>query len=616
MGWLRDTFGRRGAEGGGTQAAPAVVAAPEAPAWKTRGNEALAAGNLAEAARCYEQGVLAQPADASLRLNLGFVLLEQGEFARAAECLQQALQLRRSGDDFVHDAQFLLGRARAAQGQLAEAALCFDAALRAKPDFAEALEEGIRTLHQLGRHAEAADRAQRLVELRPSAFARLLLATECSLCGRETEAEAIASEVCGAEPHNIDASLLRFGTLLKLGRPEDALAEAQRMLALTGPNAGALVNVSVALEKLGRLDEALAGLEQALQLAPGRRDVLVNHVSLLIALGRVPEAVTAARAALQLHPDDADLHWNLSIAHLLLGDFEQGWAESEWRARSTAFSGKLLELDEPRWQGEDLRGRTIFLYGEQGFGDNIQFVRFLPAVAQRADKVLLQVPQALEALVAPTLPPHCELLRQGARLPRIDFHCPLMSLPAVLGTRIDTIPADVPYLHADAQQVARWRERLPRDTLNVGIAWSGKPTHTNDHNRSMTLAQFRAVAAPGCTFVTLQPQLREADRATLAQWPQLRDLGREMRDFADTAALVEALDLVVSVDTGVAHLAGALGKPLWVLLPHVPDWRWLLEREDSPWYPGARLYRQDASRAWEPVLARVSEDLALRARTR
>jgi hypothetical protein len=185
-----------------------------------------------------------------------------------------------------------------------------------------------------------------------------------------------------------------------------------------------------------------------------------------------------------------------------------------------------------------------------------------------------------------------------------------MSLPAVLGTRIDTIPAAVPYLRADPGRTRAWRERLAGDALNVGIAWSGKTTHVNDHNRSMTLATFRAIEAPGCRFVTVQPQLRDVDRDTLAAWPQALDLGRELRDFSDTAALVEALDLVISVDTGVAHLAGALARPLWVLLPHAPDWRWMLEREDTPWYPTARLYRQSAPDDWPGVLVRVQHDLA------
>lgn len=582
---------------------------PPATDWKALGNAALGKGDLAEAARCYEQGVRAQPQDAALRLNLGFALLEQGQFAPAADCLQQALALHRTGAGLAHEAHFLLGRAQAALGQSTQALAAFAAAVQGQPDFAEPIEESIRLLHQLGRHEEALGLARRLATLRPSTFARLLLATELRECGRYEEAAEIAGEIVRVEPDHLDASVVLFGNLFALGRYPEALAEAERALAMAGRDGGALVNVAACLEKLGRLEQALARLEEALAIDGRRRDARVNHVSVLIGLLRLPEAIASARAGLAHAPDDADLHWGLSICHLLLGEFEAGWRESEWRTRSSASRGKAPQLAQPLWQGEELRGHTIFLYGEQGFGDNLQFVRFVPEIARRAQTVLLQVPELLEPLMG-ELAPNCRLLRQGERLPAIDFHSPLMSLPAVLGTREDTIPAAVPYLRADPARVRAWRERLAGDgRKTIGIAWSGKPTHVNDHNRSMTLATFRALAAEGCRFVTLQPQLREADRALLAQWPEALDLGREMRDFADTAALVEALDLVVSVDTGVAHLAGALGKPVWILLPHAPDWRWMLERADTPWYPGAKLYRQPQRGDWASVLARVKSDL-------
>lgn len=603
MGWLRDAFGKRPA------AAPAP-AGDGAAQWKARGNAALGAGQLAEAARCYEQGVLADPADASLRLNLGFVLLEQGALQPAVERLQQALDLRRPADAFAHEALFLLGRAQAALGRADDALRSFEAALRAQPDFAPALEEGARLLHQLGRHGDAVPWARRLLALQPSAFHRLVLANQLAHGGGDAEAADLLASVCAEEPGNGEAQALRFRVLFKLARHEEALACAQALLALTGPQAPSFVNLAAALGRLGRLEEALAALDEALRLEPQRRDVLVNRSGLLASLGRIQEALECAQAGLRLYPDDADLHWNLAVDHLLLGQFEAGWKEHEWRPTGPRHTAS--RFPQPLWRGESLQGRAIFLYGEQGFGDILQFVRYLPLVARQARAVYLQVREPLEPLLA-RLPERCHLLPQGAALPPVDFHCPLMSLPAVLG---GVIPADVPYLHADPARVQAWRDRLPKDALTVGIAWSGRPTHLNDHNRSMSLALFRDAAAEGCRFVTVQPELRDADRQVLAQWPDLLDFGRELRDFADTAALVQALDLVVSVDTSVAHLAGALGKPLWVLLPDPPDWRWMLEREDSPWYPTARLYRQGAARAWPEVLRRVRQDLAALARAR
>ena len=610
MGWLRDTFARRGGALAADRPAPAPAAAP---AWRTLGNEALAAGDLAEAARCYEQGLLAEPDDTALRLNLGFVLVEQGRFAPAAERLHQALALRRPEDAFAHEAHFLLGRAQAGLGRLEEAFASFEAATRIQPDFADAVGEAARTLHLLGRYAEAADWARRWCDLRPSPFTRMLLANELMLCGRADAAADLLVLVSAEEPGNVDAAVLRHGALMQAGRIAEALAEADRALQLAGPQPHLLVNRSVPLERLHRFDEALACLDQALALQPGHRDALVNRVSVLLEQLRVREAVAASREALRLHPEDPDLHWNLGIAHLLLGEYGPGWAESEWRARSAHFRNKLLQLPQPRWQGESLQGRSIFLHAEQGFGDTIQFMRFVPQVARMAHTVLLLVPEAVEPLIRGALPPNCRLLPQNSELPPVDFQSTLLSLPAVLGTTVDTIPAQVPYLQADPAAVRGWRARLPADRLNVGITWSGNPRHSNDHNRSMGLATFRALDAPGCRFVSLQPQLADAERAALASWQDAVDGGRELRDFAATAALVEALDLVVTVDTSVAHLAGALGKPVWILLPYVPDWRWMLEREDSPWYPTARLYRQGPDRAWPAVLARVRADLARQA---
>ena len=579
---LRGLFDRlAGARGKpAATASPAQAPSAQAPAdWKALGNAALSAGKIEEAGRCYAQGVQAHPDDAALRLNLGFVLLQQGKLAEAAERLQQSLALQKPGDGLAHDAWYVLGGAQEAMGRSADALASFEAAIRARPDSAEPVEAAVRAAHQLGRDADAAAHAERLAALRPA---------------------------------NAGAAFVHNDALSRLGRWEEALAQARRVLELTGPDARAQANIAFVLEKLDRLDEALAHLDEALRLDPRNRGALGNRVAVLMELARVPEARAAAQDALRLHPDDANMHWNLGLCQLLLGEFAQGWAEHEWRFRSDAVSETEDGLEQPRWQGESLAERTILVYGEQGFGDSLQFVRYVPELARRARSVLLQVPDALEPLMG-ALPPNCRLLRSGELLPPFDFQAPLMSLPGLLRTTsVDKVPATVPYLHAEPAAVQAWRERLGGGKLNVGIAWSGRPSHVNDRRRSIALEAFRAIATEGCRFVTLQPDLREEDRALLAGWPGVLDAGRELRDFAATAALVTALDLVISVDTSVAHLAGALGRPVWILLPQVPDWRWMLEREDSPWYPTARLFRQDASRSWAPVLQRVRAELAAR----
>lgn len=595
------------------RSAQAEQAAPRAgAAWQAQGNAALAAGQLDEAGRCYAQGVLADPADAPLRLNLGFVLLQQGRFAEAAERIAQSLALRRPGDEGEHEAHYLLGWAQAAQGRLEEALASFTAALRLRPDFVEPLEGALRAATELGRHGEAATWAQRLVELRPEVATRLQLARAQLLAGQAMEAADLLERICAEAPDLLDAAFLRYEALRRLGRMEAALAQAARVLELTGPDARALSNIAFVLERLGRLDEALERVEQALRIDPAHHGALLNRVAVLLELGRVREAGDAARAALGLHPGDANLRWNLGISHLLLGELQEGWAQHESRWRSDAIADTLPDVTQPAWQGEDLAGRTLLVHAEQGFGDCIQFVRYLPEVARRAGGVLLHMPDALIPLLG-DLAPNCRLLRPGELMPSFDMHCSVMSLPARLGTTLQTVPAPVPYLRADPAAVQSWRDRLGGGQLNVGIAWAGRPTHANDRRRSIALASFRALAAEGCRFVTIQPDLKEADRALLAGWPAVLDAGRELRDFADTAALVAALDLVISVDTSVVHLAGALGRPVWVLLPFVPDWRWMLEREDSPWYPTARLFRQDATREWAPVLQRVRAALQAQA---
>jgi hypothetical protein len=265
---------------------------------------------------------------------------------------------------------------------------------------------------------------------------------------------------------------------------------------------------------------------------------------------------------------------------------------------------------EPQWRGESLAGKTILLHAEQGFGDSIQFIRYLPMVVAAGATVVLEIPDDLRPLIG-RVEGVAAIVRRGDPLPPFDLHCPLMSLPLAFGTRLDSIPAHVPYLHAPPLSLEKWRARLlPADVPRIGLVWSGKPTHKNDHNRSIPITRLAPVLRkPGFQFVSLQKDYRAADRAELKTYPALIRLDDALSDFADTAAVVAALDLVIAVDTAVAHLAGAMGKPVWILLPAIGDWRWLRQREDSPWYPTARLVRQPRIGDWASVIARVASDL-------
>lgn len=594
------------------RAASAAVASAE---WKSRGNAALGKWDLDEAAHCYRQAVAADPADALARLNLGFVMVEKGDAPVALELLTQALALRRHEDDIAHDAHYMLGRAYRQQGHAEKAIASFEAALQERPDFTEAIEELAQLLLGLGRYSQALIWARRLLAHSLSASSLLLCAQALYGLERHTEALEALDAVLVQQPDHVAALEGRGNVLLELGRAEESLTAFQRAMSVQAATADTLSNASAALQKLGRFDQALQWLDQALLLQPEHRNALYNKGHVLCEVLRVEEALEVARRATEIYPEDADLIWNRAVAHLLLGQFGQGWTsfESRWNAPSLGRKYSLPEFDRPRWSGrESLQDKSILLFSEQGYGDSIQFLRYVPLVAARARRVLLKVQPGLVALAA-GLAPNCQVLKPGEPATEFDYQCPLLSLPLAFGTTSDRVPCDVPYIRADDPRVRAFRQRLDTQAgaaLHVGVAWSGNAHHRNDRNRSMPLGMLHSLAALDCRFVSLQPEVRESDKDAFTSWPQLLRWGEESRDFVDTAALICALDLVITVDTSVAHLAGALGRQVWILLPHCPDWRWMLEREDSPWYPTARLYRQSSAGDWPSVLARVRADLA------
>ena len=311
-----------------------------------------------------------------------------------------------------------------------------------------------------------------------------------------------------------------------------------------------------------------------------------------------------------MRPDYAEAHCNRAICHLLIGDFDRGSKDNEWRWETQHLRKEKRNFAQPLWLGSnDVAGKTILLHGEQGFGDVIQFCRYVPLVAERAARVILEVPGSLHELMG-TLSGSAQIVSRGEPLPQFDLHCPLLSLPLAFGTRLESIPPAIPYLGATPSAVRSWNARLgPRKHFSVGLVWCGRPEHKNDHNRSLKLSTLLPLLDCDASFISLQREVRPCDTAVLKDRTDLLHFGDELNNFSDTAALILNLDLVISVDTSVAHLAGALGKPVWILLPYVPDLRWLLDREDSPWYPTARLFRQNRTRTWDDVIIRVRDAL-------
>jgi hypothetical protein len=401
-----------------------------------------------------------------------------------------------------------------------------------------------------------------------------------------------------------------------MGRQVEALESLERALALRPDHADALNNRGNTLDALDRLEEALASFDQAVLLKPGYAEAWNNRGNTLRRLNRLSDALASADRAVALSPDYADAHWNRGLTLLLGGDLVPGWAEYEWRFTipSLGHQPRPFTHGSTRWRGEqDLAGKTILVYAEQGLGDTIQFCRYTSLLAARGARVVLEVQRPLRNLLA-GLTGVEDLLTVGEQLPAFDLYCPLLSLPMAFKTDISTIPAPHRYLAADSAGVQLWRGRLAgfrNESISrrVGLVWAGNPNLGQDRHRSIPLESLLCISRPGVQFCSLQKELRAGDREILAEHPEVLHFGDELGDFSDTAALIENLDLVISVDTAVAHLAGALGKPVWILHRVSPDFRWLLGREDSPWYPSARLFRQTRSGEWADVVDELSSAL-------
>jgi Tfp pilus assembly protein PilF len=494
------------------------------------------------------------------------------------------------------------------RGDPVEALRLIGAALTVSPRSADALSNYAAVLEALDRRAEALAHYERALMIDPAHVDALYNRGHAlQQDGRLEDALACYDKVLAAQPHHVRALNNRGVALHRLGRAAEALASLERALSFAPDFVEALANRGDQLQDLDRDAEALASLDRALAVDPRHIGALNNRGSALVRLGRPADALRDFEAALAVDPQFAEARLNCAIAQLMLGQFRAGWENYEWRSRTRRLAALDRPFAVPRWTGaEPLAGRTILLHAEQGLGDTIQFARYAPLVARRGARIVLEVQAPLRALMA-GLDGVDTIRVRGEPLPTFDLHCPLLSLPFAFGTDLATVPAQVPYLQAPPERIAQWRERLaslPRP--RVGLAWSGSAAHRDDRNRSIALARLAPLlTVPGVSFVSLQTDTRPADRAALAQVPRLSPFADGFRDFADTAAVIAQLDLVISVDTAAAHLAGALGRPAWILLPFYPDFRWLLGRQDSPWYPTARLWRQPQFGDWDSVIDRL-----------
>jgi tetratricopeptide (TPR) repeat protein len=583
-------------------------------------------GRLYEAVELFSAALLIAPDFAPLWSELAASQLRLGWFAACVESYDRLIALRPDDAEAFNNRGAALLRLERPGDALAS----FDAALAARPDLAEAMCNRGNALLALGRISEALESYDRTLALNP-ALAQAATSRADALERLDRPAEALASydDAIAAAPGMVHAHYNRGNLLYSLDRYHEAIANFDAVLALLPTHAGAACNRATSLRALGRLDEALAGYEQAMFLDPTMSAALVNHASLLAMLGRHQEALEDFARATAMFPDNADAHWNEALCRLAMGDFKGGWREHEWRWQTDPLRPGDRHFPQPLWLGETSpAGRTILLHGEQGFGDMLQFCRFAPlvaALAAAADgsgddsgdgakpfNVVLEVPSVLARLMR-TMPGPQRVVAQSEPPPEFDVHCPLLSLPLALGTTLETIPAAVPYLAADPDQALARRIRLAAvPGLHVGLVWSGNPRTTHrglaavDRRRSMPLSLLAPLGTvPGVTFVSLQKGHRADEAKTPPLGMTLHDWTDELWDFADTAALIAGLDLVIGVDTSVVHLAGALGKPVWVLNRYDACWRWLYGRTDSPWYPTMRLFRQSRFGDWDAVIDEV-----------
>ncbi|MDP9172421.1 MAG: tetratricopeptide repeat protein [Planctomycetota bacterium] len=552
----------------------------------------------------YKQAQVLAPDSPETKNNYGNVLFQQGKLDEAMKLYQEALALR---PDFA-DALLNIGNVLDAQGRGQDAIDAYRQALAVRPNYTNALNNLANALYHTQQLEESVKVYRQALSLEPNReVVHYNLGNALRDLERYDQAIDEYRQAIAIRPDYSQALNNLGSTLQHQHEAAQAVVYFERALALQ-PNVPELLNnLGNALHDCGEYQRAVAHFNSALALKPDYIEVYSNMAKTLEQLGRYDEAIEACRRVIAEKPEFAMAHFNLGICLLLKGEFEEGWGEYAWRWKIKDSSLPRHKFTQPLWDGGSLEGKSILLHAEQGFGDMLQFARYLPMVKKQGTRIMLACESELRRLLENQFQID-QWLSPKQPFPLTDVHCPLMDLPMMFGTTLATVPADIPYLRADETSSTQWAKRLAEyPGLKVGLNWAGRPSHGNDRNRSIALSALAPLfGVPGITFFSLQkwnanPVINTS--FNLIDWTQ------ELTDFADTAALINNLDLVISVDTAVVHLAGTMGKPVWTLLPFAPDWRWMLGREDSPWYPTMRLFRQTKERNWDGPIARLVEAL-------
>lgn len=567
-------------------------------------------GDFDAAEAGYRAILRAQPNSFDATQLLGAVLAGRGRNKEAETILRRAAALNPK----VAAVQNNLGNAVKAQGRVEESLVNYHRAIELDPNYIDALNNRGNVYVELERPEEALVDYERALALKPNDANTLLKTAKILFELRRFEDALVRTDRALALEKNSTEAWMRSGNILsQLNRHREALESYDKVLARDPGNILCAVNRSGALNALGRPEEALEGLDRALAQMPDDAGAMNNKATILKSLGRLDDALTTYRNALARNPDDADTRSNFAMTLLLAGDLEAGWAAFEHRWRKKSNAGKRPELPFPEWRGEPLQGRSILVFAEQGLGDIVQFSRYLPLLQDRGADVGFLVSNRVHKILGASFPG----IRffndvQQVHTTSFDFSCAMMSLPLHFKTRLDSIPGDVPYLKSSPERVAHWRSRIGEQGFKVGICWQGNPFVAIDAGRSFPLEAFAPLAAiPGVRLISLQKnegveQLKQCPFAIETLGDEF-DAGRDA--FADSLAAMQSLDLIIAPDTSIAHVAGACGRPVWVALKHVPDWRWMLGREDSPWYPTVRLFRQTTADDWQDVFLRMRDEL-------
>jgi len=559
---------------------------------------------LPQAKQVYQRLLTSQPDHPELLNLLGNVQQDLGEFDAAIANYNIALQ------HAPHYAEAYANRADALQ-ELKEFKLAIDSyaqAIRLEPNNPDNYYNQGVAFSALELFSNALDCYVAAIKLDPNC-AEFHFNHGNTLKNLNLFDQAITSynQAILLKPKYAEAYLNRAAALQSLKQFDHAIDSLQQAIQIKPDFAEAYNQLGIVLKDTQKFDSALAAFQMALSFKKNYSNAHYNIGCIHDSLGNYEHALTSYEKAIDAQPNHADAHWNKSLALLLNNHYLDGWSEYEWRWERSKFPSPKRTFNQPLWLGKSaIQGKTILLHAEQGLGDTIQFCRYIHLIKELGANVILEVQKPLLGLMQ-SLSRVDLVIAQGTTIPHFDLHCPLMSLPFAFNTTLETIPSSIPYLFSNQQQVTQWRAYLGKQQFpRIGLAWSGNSNHPNDNIRSMSLTELIAQLPNGFEYISLQQEIRPIDLQTLSAHPHIRHFGDLITDFSDTAALCGLVDLVISVDTSVAHLAGAIGKPVWVLIPRHPDWRWLLKRADSPWYPTARLFRATSPNNWQSVLNDVN----------